>query len=187
MEQVYHQAQGYYAGMLQDIQSAQSSIDLEAYIYSDDELGQQFNSALISAAQRGVRVRVMIDGAGSGIWANKQLQPLIDAGVEAHIFRPMPWRFWQWSMAAYQRPGLKKLLYLFNLMNHRNHRKVMIVDKHIVWLGSFNITQEHLPQNQGGEGWRDTGVRLDSVNADELLAAYDAAWNHPGMVKNKAR
>ncbi len=168
----------FFEQLLKDIESAEKSIDLETYIFSDDELGQRIGTALIVAAQRGVKVRILVDGAGSPNWGNTLTKQMETAGVETRIYHPFPWRLWQWSRSRLRVSTLKKALYLCLNINRRNHRKVCIIDKKIGYVGSLNICQSHLDKALWGDYWRDTAVRLQNVDLDELSLAFDAAWDH---------
>lgn len=68
---------------------------------------------------------------------------------------------------------------LFNSkINFRNHRKVCIIDKEIAYIGSLNISKYHLSPEEGGDGWRDTSVRLTGTDLKELIKAFNVAWYH---------
>jgi cardiolipin synthase len=75
-------------------------------------------------------------------------------------------------------PAVLKLFYFASKINSRNHRKVCLIDKNIVYLGSINIAQCHLSEKNGGKNWRDTCVRLENAYANNLMAAFEAAWTH---------
>src|SRR5260221_14484347 len=70
------------------------------------------------------------------------------------------------------------MIYLFVKMNSRNHRKVCIIDNKISYIGSSNISKVHLGHAEGGDNWRDTGVKLTGTSLKELIAAFEAAWTH---------
>src|ERR1700722_20860256 len=96
-----------FPGMLEAIRAARKSIQLEIYIYSDGRLGRQFLEALLAAAQRGVRVCVLVDAAGSWFLPDDFFNSLVAAGAGVRRFNPLHlWRF-----------GV------------RNHRKLLICDE----------------------------------------------------------
>ena len=167
-----------FAALLTDISLATTSIDLETYIFDNDALGQRVADALIAAANNGVRVRVLVDGAGSSGWGGPLADGLEAAGVEMRIFHPFPWHLWQWRRTITHLPLVFKSIYYIFKINTRNHRKVCIIDNSIVFIGSANISQCHLSLAQGGKNWRDTAVKLVGVPIDDLSAAFVAAWNH---------
>ena len=175
-ETVFSDASQYFKFLLQDIAEASTSIDLETYIFDLDSLGKQVADHLSAASSRGVKVKLMLDGVGSAYWSGSVTEQLKQAGVQVRIFRPLPWNIRQWDWTLPQHSWLIKLQHLLANMSRRNHRKICLVDGRIAWIGSFNISKYHLPKAQGGEGWRDTAIRLEGFALDELQHAFDSAW-----------
>jgi cardiolipin synthase A/B len=147
-----------FPAMLDAIHSARVSIRLETYIYSDGNAGRKFLAALLAAAQRCVRVRVLVDAFGSWQLPNNFFAPLTAAGAEVHYFNPLHlWRF-----------GV------------RDHRKLLVCDDATVFVGGFNIADEY--DGDGvTRGWCDLGVRIENhelagalaKSFDELFALAD--------------
>src|SRR3990167_910773 len=177
-EQVFFDGKTHFTYLLQDIAHAQKSIDLETYAFHNDHLGQQVAQALVDAAKRGVRVRVMVDGAGSPLWSTNFANQLEIAGAITKVFHPFPWQLWNWSRSVVKLPLLLKWTYLILKINFRNHRKVCLIDKTIAYIGSLNICKHHLAKSEGGDGWRDTSVRLSGTDFDDLQQAFESAWDH---------
>jgi cardiolipin synthase len=123
--------------MLDAIDAARKSIELETYIFSDGKLGRQFLDALAAAARRGVRVQVLVDAIGSWLLHDEFFSPLQDAGGEVRRFNPIhPLRF-----------GV------------RDHRKLLICDRHVSFIGGFNLSDEY--DGDGVTcGWCDLGVEI---------------------------
>lgn len=177
-EQVFGNGSDYFQALLEDIHHAQHTIDLETYIFNRDAIGKRIAAALCAAAQRGVAVRVLVDGAGSPFWSATLARTLEKSGVKTKVFHPFPWQLWNWSRAITMKPALFKAIYLFFKANSRNHRKTCLIDQKIAYVGSVNITQCHLTTDEGGKNWRDTAVRLNNVNLSELSKAFESAWSH---------
>lgn len=177
-EQVFVDGSVHFESLIKDIDLASSSIDLETYLFQKDHLGIQVADALARAAARGVVVRVMVDGAGSPYWTTGFARRLERAGAVTKVFHPFPWQLWNWSRSVVKLPMVLKWIYFLLKANFRNHRKVCIIDGKISYIGSLNISKCHLDKAQGGDGWRDTSVRLEGVELAELNKAFDAAWNH---------
>lgn len=143
-----------YADMLASIEAARESIYLETFIWKDDAIGVRFKDALTDAANRGVEVYVVYDG-----WANlvvprafKRFNPNI------HVLRFPVFR-----------PGVLTL----NLRDSgRDHRKILVVDRTIGYVGGYNIGSLYETQ------WRDTHIRVDGPAAWELSNAFIDFWNH---------
>ena len=140
-----------FPAMLDAIHSARISIRLEIYIYTNGKLGRQFLAALLAAAQRGVRVRVLVDAFGSWELANKFFAPLLAAGAEVHFFNPL--RLWRFGV--------------------RDHRKLLVCDEAVAFIGGFNIADEY--DGDGvTRGWCDFGARIESsALAKALTLAFD--------------
>jgi cardiolipin synthase len=144
------------------IDRAERTILLESYIFADDAVGQRFATALVAAARRGVRVRVVQDwfgarGEGRGIWRR-----FSGTGVEVRWFNPF----------RFEAP----LRWL-----RRNHRKSLIVDGRIGFVTGLCIAArwEGDPAN-GVPPWRDTGVEIEGPAVADLVQAFASAWSEAG-------
>jgi cardiolipin synthase len=172
-EQIFSSAQGYFDNLVADIEAAQSTIVLAVYIFSLDHLGNKIASALKSAADRGVKVRVVVDGVGSYQDGESLARLLSPYNAEVRIFHPLPWYLnnYKWSI----RTGgfLEKFIHFVTLMNQRDHRKVCVVDDNVAWCGSFNISGDHL---DSVIPWRDYGVRLTGSPVCNLVDNFDSVW-----------
>lgn len=168
----------FFESLIEDIRKAKKTIDLETYIYSKDAIGERIATALIEAANRGVAIRILVDGAGTPMWGNTLTRSLENAGIKTRVFHPFPWRLWQWSRSRVRVSPLLKAIYLLLKINSRNHRKVCIIDEEIVYVGSLNICHSHLDKEQWGDYWRDTAVRLKNIDFKELQNAFEIAWDH---------
>ena len=170
-------AEQFFERLLHTIADAQHSIDFEYYSFQLDRLGNRFVAALGAAASRGVRVRVMVDGIGSAAASSALAKQLFDCGVAVQIYHPLPWLTdgYRWSRP---RGGwIFKMLTLLLNVNRRNHRKLCIVDGHTAWVGSFNITADHLPVAAGGLGWRDYALELQGRTVQSLVNGFERLWN----------
>ena len=166
----------FYDELLNEIGRAETVIDFEYYIFSDDMLGQRFVLALVAAAARGVQVRVMIDGVGSAANGAEIASRLDAGGVEVKIYHPLPWLTgaYRWSL---DRGGwLYKFFLLALNINRRNHRKLCVIDGQRAWVGSLNISREHLPIDAGGAGWRDYAVALEGEGITSLHWGFERQW-----------
>jgi len=182
-EYITKDAADYFKRLTNDINQAEVSIEFESYILEADHTGNAILDALSTASHRGVKIRIIIDGFGSSPWISQALNKFENLKGQIRIYHPMPWRFWQWGLAVNQQAFIKKLIFLFNVINRRNHRKVCIIDSRIHWLGSFNLSDVHLPTEMGGENWRDSAVRLVTDN-DEALNAFNKTWTHKHFFRN---
>lgn len=143
-----------FPAMLSAITTARATVQLETYIFSNGELGRRFLAALLTAAQRGVRVQVLIDAVGSWFLPQHFFDPLVAAGAEVRRFNPLHlWRF-----------GV------------RDHRKLLICDESTIFIGGFNIADEY--DGDGVvKGWCDLGVQLENPElAKKLAASFDGLF-----------
>lgn len=177
-EQIFTDGKNHFNALLADIASAKHSVDLETYAFHNDYLGHKIANALAAAAKRGIKVRVMVDGAGSPLWSTIYAPMLENASAITKVFHPFPWQLWNWSRSVVKLPFILKWIYLILKVNFRNHRKVCVIDNKIAYVGSFNISKHHLPKSEGGDEWRDTSVRLSGIDLSEFRKAFDAAWYH---------
>lgn len=175
-EKIYQDADSYFIDLIRDIHNTRNSVDLETYIFHYDEVGDKVIAALAEASARGVKVRLLIDGVGLPLLSNSLLKRLEQTRVRFRLYHPIPWFFWHWKYALEDHPLLFKVYRFLLGLNHRNHRKVCIIDHQIAWIGSFNISSVHLAKAQGGEGWRDTAVRFQNVDTAPLAQAFNLAW-----------
>ena len=148
--QLFHETDAIIDGILQDIERAQSCIALEFYIWDTTGRGKELAEALIRAAKRGVDCVVVLDGVGSrtflkGYWGSRfRLE-----GISVTESMPV---------------GLLRML--VERIDIRNHRKILAVDDHIAWTGSFNLVDPAYFKSDANVGqWVDAMVRMEGVAA----------------------
>ena len=170
-------ASTFFDQLLEAINRARHSVDLEYYIFALDSVGERFIEAMGAAAARGVRVRLLVDGVGSAAGSETLAQRLFELGVAVQIYHPLPWLTgsYRWSVS---RGGwlLKFLSFLLNL-NRRNHRKLCLIDGERAWVGSLNISSDHLAREQGGKGWRDYALALRGRGVESLQKGFERLWS----------
>jgi cardiolipin synthase len=150
-EQIYFKQEEYFGSLLMAIQSARYSIEVETYIFEMDPVGRSVIEALIQAASRGVRVRVLVDGMGTWFTQDNLKKEFKDSRVQFRIYHPFSFF------------GIG-----YTHVNKRLHRKLWIFDHETAFTGSFNIT---------GEPTRDTGVRLKGGPIGLLSDAFERVWS----------
>jgi cardiolipin synthase len=147
-----------YDAMLASIEAARSSILLESYILAYDEVGQPLLDALAARAREGLDVRLHVDAFGSLFGFPRAAERgLKQAGVKVRRFHRWQWRDpWRY--------------------NRRNHRKLLVVDRSVAYLGGFNIHREGSRRHYGEDRWRDTHVRVFGELAVQAYHLFDAFW-----------
>jgi len=147
-----------YQTMLNEISTAQSSIQLESYIFAYDEIGERFIDALIERAHAGINVQVHLDAAGSMFFRNgHKFQQLRKKNIQLHWFHRWRWR--------------KPFQY-----NRRNHRKLLVIDNKVAFVGGFNIHSESSCLISGEQRWRDTHLRIAGPLATHASELFSHFW-----------
>jgi cardiolipin synthase len=153
--------------MCDAIDGAEETVVLEAYILRSDDVGQRIGSALIAAAQRGVKVRVLSDWVGMRGLNRSYLNGLRKAGIEHRVFSPPGWRGW------------------FGLIP-RDHRKVLVVDSTIGVTGGVGIGNEWMGKTPKHRGhWRDTAVRIEGPAAKDMQQAFETMWARASLKRER--
>ncbi len=140
----------FFTAQLAAIAAAQTSVCFEMYIFQAGPLGERFRAALTDAALRGVRVRALLDAAGSLTLSGDFWEPLQKAGGEVRLFNPVTLkRFWI-----------------------RNHRKLLACDGRTAFIGGFNAAAEY--EGDGvTHGWRDLGLQITGPLVASLVESFE--------------
>ncbi len=191
-EKLLFDGDAYFESLLQAWSTARTSIDFETYIFDIDPIGARVETALIQAARRGVRVRLLVDGIGARAWWEERAEALIREGIEVRVYHPLimgeVWarvraRFtqgrWPWAhvLPRAREPKSGYRLSFLRRLNRRNHRKVSVIDEEIAFVGSINVSRTHCAEFMGQAAWRDTAVELQGMAIADLRDAFDHAWN----------
>lgn len=146
-----------FPALYEAIDGATRTIDFLTYVYWEGEVGAELAARLCARAEAGVRVRILLDGLGARTIDPSLLDALADAGVDVRWFRPLR-RF---------RPSE---------VNHRTHRKVLVVDERIGFTGGVGIADVWAGDARDETQWRDTHFRVRGPAVDGLRAAFLDNW-----------
>ena len=148
-----------FSAMLELIETAEKVVSLEGYIFRDDEVGKQFADALVSAAQRGVKVRLLVDWVGRLGTPYSFFHGIARGGPEVQFFNP---------------PGFRRWLGLVP----RDHRKLLVVDDRAGVTGGIGIGREWKTGvlKRRRAPWRDTAVLIEGAAAGDMIQAFDRMW-----------
>ena len=154
-----HNGAATFAAMLELIEGAERSVNLEGYIFRDDEVGRQFADALMAAAARGVKVRLLVDWIGRLGTPKSFFKAIARGGVGVRLFNP---------------PGFRRWLGLVP----RDHRKLLVVDDRSGVTGGIGIGREWKTGvlQRRRAPWRDTGVLIEGDAANDMMQAFDHMW-----------
>ena len=146
-----------FAALLADLEQARHHIHLQYYIFLDDEIGKKVKEMLSRKAQEGVEVRVLYDAVANWQVKNRFYNEMSAYGVEITAFRKVRFPF------------------LTSKVNYRNHRKVVVIDGRIGYIGGMNIADRYLKPN-----WRDTHLRVEGKGALGMQSAFLIDWLSSG-------
>ena len=145
--------------LLKDIKAAKHSVHIEYYAFVTDNIGQQILSLLEEKAAEGVEVRLLYDAFGSNGTKPKDFNKLIKNGGHIHTF------------ITSQRALLR-----FRL-NYQDHRKIVVIDGKIGYIGGFNIADQYVNITKKFGYWRDTHLRIYGAAASLLQLRFLTDWN----------
>ncbi len=152
--------------MAEDIEAARHTVHLESFVWEASEIETRLVELLTRKAGEGIKVRLMIDAMGGQKATPKQLERLCDAGVRLEVYCQPRW----WNIRR---------------MNHRTHRKLLIVDGRIGYTFGHGIAKQWLGNAEDSKHFRDTGVRLEGPVAHSMQSVFLENWieesNHVPM------
>ena len=144
--------------IIEALNRAKFHIHLEYFIIKNDQIGNKIKDILIDKARQGIKVRVIYDSVGSWKLGKKFLNELREAGVEIHGFLPV------------------FLPVLSRELNYRNHRKIIVIDGSIGFIGGINIGDEYLGKNPYLGFWRDTHLKIEGEAVYGLQNIFMMDW-----------
>ena len=148
-----------FPALLEAIADARDHVHLEYYIYCPDHTGTALRDALVERARAGVKVRLLLDAMGSKQAKPRFFAPLVEAGGELAWFHPaQPWTLWK-------RPWV----------NLRTHRKIVVIDGSVGFLGGINITDEE-DERLREDAYRDLHLRVEGDVVRALQEVFVEDW-----------
>ncbi len=155
--EIYTDGKTKFDALIKDIEDAKHHIHLQYYIFEDDNIGENISKALIKKAKEGVLVRVLYDDVANWKVKNRFYNEMQKNGVEVT-------------------PYLKVYFPLFtSKVNYRNHRKIVVIDGQIGYIGGMNIADRYLKQE-----WRDTHLRVSGRGVLGMQSAFLLDWYSSG-------
>lgn len=151
---IYTNGKDKFADLFADMEKAEKFIHANYYIIQDDQLGDKFIELLSKKAAEGLEVRLLYDKMGCRNLSAHSLNMLEDAGGEAAPFAP----------------------FILD-MNYRNHRKNVVIDGEVGYLGGINIGEEYIGRSRKFSNWRDTHLRLKGKSVDSMQHRFLLDWN----------
>src|SRR3954453_11303037 len=143
--------------MLAAIRAAKRTINFETYVYWDGDIARQFTAALAERARAGVQVNVILDAQGTGKIGSANLEQLHSAGVHVVKYHPLA----LWDPRKY---------------NNRTHRKLLIIDGKVGFIGGVGIADEWLGNGDSPDHWRDNHYRVTGPVVAQIQGAFMDNW-----------
>lgn len=164
-----------YHTLIEMIHSAESSIQIETFIFGNDPVAHQIKAALTKRARDGIHVQVLVDAVGSSWMNHPSFSELKSAGAKIAYFTPL-FHFPLWGRS-----------------NLRNHRKMILIDGKTVLIGGMNIAQEYLGPQPDADRWIDLSIKIKGTLVKDLQAIFLSDWNYtlesndliPSLVENQ--
>jgi cardiolipin synthase len=147
----------YYNAELDAIRKAQKFVHLEAYIFQEGRVTDQFIHALEERAAAGVEVRLVIDSVGSTSFPKKRFEKLQALGGQVAWYHPIRWYTW-------------------SRLNYRTHRELLIVDGTTAFAGGAGFADQWMYSQEDDPQWRDTMLRFEGDAAASLNASFSENW-----------
>lgn len=148
----------FFPSMIAEIRKAQKTITLETYIWTPGKVSDDFIAALTERARAGVKVHVLVDGMGTLKFDDKDRDRLRAAGVEIYKYGRQHW----WEV----KPNI----------NHRTHRKILVVDGRVGFTGGMCIDDSWAGNAENEKVWRETQIRVEGPAVRQLQAAFASNW-----------
>ncbi len=140
------------------IEKATDHIHLEYYIIDDDKIGNILRELLIKKACEGIKIRLIYDDVGCWSLSDEFIESMTDVGIEVHPFLPV-----RFPTLTYK-------------INYRNHRKIVVVDGKIGFVGGLNIADRYLEGNPMYGIWRDTHLQIEGEAVSSLQVVFLIDW-----------
>ncbi len=143
--------------LINELNKAKKNIHVEYYIFNDDDIGTEIINILCKKASEGISVKMIFDDVGSSISKNS-IRKLKESNVEVYPYMPV-----LFSRLAHK-------------ANYRNHRKIVIIDNEIGFLGGINISDKYINPNKNKLYWRDTHLLLKGQAVLDLQYIFISDW-----------
>lgn len=156
---IFTEGESKFKSLIDDLRSARHTIYLQYYIFNDDRIGEEIADILITKVREGVSVKVIYDHVGSLGTRGRFFRKMMENGVDVHPFFRVTF------------PQLA------NRINWRNHRKIVVIDGKIGYIGGMNIADRYVEKSTDGRIWRDTHLRVEGPVIESMMYSFSVDWN----------
>jgi len=147
----------FYPAMRDAIGAAESSVNMEAYIFRRGAAADMLIDAMVERARAGVEVRLTLDAVGSALMFGAPLRRLREAGCKVHFYQTITW-------------------YRFHRLNNRTHRELLVVDGRVAFTGGAGVADQWLKPRRRHPAWRDTMTRIEGPVVAALQGVFAENW-----------
>ncbi|MCG8477150.1 MAG: cardiolipin synthase [Cytophagales bacterium] len=148
-----------YSEIFKELEKAEDHIHIEYYVFDEGDIANRFLEIFEKKTQQGVKIRFVFDGVGS-FWLSKDYKrKLKNAGVDFRTFQPV----------RFPRP--------LRDINYRNHRKIIVIDGKVGFLGGINISDKYLKPDPALGFWRDTHLKIEGESVHGLQHVFIGDWS----------
>lgn len=156
--EVFNNGADTFRSILRELDRATDHIHMEFYRWESDNIGNEIKEILIRKAKQGVKIRIIYDDVGSWKIGKNYLDSLEKEGVETFAFMPVRFPFFT------------------SKVNFRNHRKIIVIDGKVGYVGGMNIADKYIHGTQKFGAWRDTHLRLEGEAVHSLQIIFNVDW-----------
>lgn len=153
----YNNGVNKYEALFEEIEKAQKHIHIQYYIFMDDKIGNELKKLLIRKAKEGIKVRLIYDDVGSWKAKRRFFNNMQKEGVEVQPFLKVAFR------------------YLASRVNYRNHRKIVVIDGKVGFVGGMNVADRYV-QGIGTGVWRDSHIKIEGKAVAGLQTSFIVDW-----------
>lgn len=143
--------------LIEELRKARHYIHIQYYIYMDDNIGRQIRDVLVEKVKQGVTVRFIYDDVGSWKSKRKFFDDMREKGIETQAFLKVAFR------------------YLAGRVNYRNHRKIVVIDGQVGFMGGMNVADRYIDGLKFGV-WRDSHIKIEGKAVAGLQASFIIDW-----------
>ena len=147
----------FYPVMRDAILSAESSVNMEAYIFKRGVAADMIVDAMVNRARAGIEIRITLDAVGSALMFGAPLRRLREAGCKVRFYQTLTW-------------------YRFHRLNNRTHRELLVVDGRVAFTGGAGVADQWLKPRRGRAAWRDTMARIEGPIVAALQGVFAENW-----------
>lgn len=160
---IFDNGEELFESMINDLKLAEKMIHMEYFIWRSDKLGKKIKDILIKKAKEGVKVRLIFDGVGSMLRISRKYRRELRRNKIDFLYYHDPFSiFWT------------------RFINYRNHRKIVVVDGMVAYMGGMNLGQEYIDGGKRFSSWRDIHLRMVGDSCNLIQNVFICDWHNAG-------